>query len=68
MPATLPALDLRELLKSVPRGAWVAISHDHEKLVAYGSDLRAVIDEAHSKGERDPIITRVPETTSALML
>jgi hypothetical protein len=65
---TLPAIDLTEILKGVPRGAWVAIAHNEERLIAFGSDLRAVIEEAKTKGESDPIITRVPESASSLML
>ncbi len=65
---TLPAIKLTELLKDIPRGAWVAISSQHEKVVAFGSELRAVLDEAKTKGERDPLITRGPESTSAMML
>ena len=65
---TLPAINLTELLKGIPRGAWVAISAKQEKVVAYGSDMRAVLDEAKRNGAADPIITRVPEATSAMML
>lgn len=65
---TVPAMDLTELLRDIPRGAWVAISSRHEKVIAYGSELRAVIEEAKSKGEDQPLIARVPETLSALML
>jgi Family of unknown function (DUF5678) len=65
---TLPAIDLTELLKGIPRGAWVAISAESETVVAYGSDMRAVLEEARSKGESDPLIVRVPESSTALML
>jgi hypothetical protein len=65
---TVPAVDLAELLKGIPRGAWVAIDHNEERIVAYGSDLRAVLEEAKEKGEPDPIVIRVPESTSSLML
>lgn len=65
---TLPAIDLTELLKGIPRGAWVAVSAKHEKVIAFGSELRAVLEEAKAKGERDPLVMRVPESASALML
>lgn len=64
----MPAVDLTELLKGIPRGAWVAITHDEESVVAFGSDLRTVVEQAHQKGESDPIITRVPESAAAMML
>ena len=65
---TVPAIDLRELLKELPRGAWVAISSQNDKVVAYGSDMRAVIAEAKSRGEDEPLITRIPEASASLML
>ena len=65
---TMPALDLTELLKGVPRGAWVAISTENEKVIAFGAELRAVLDEAKKQGENEPLITRVPETAAAMIL
>lgn len=65
---TMPALDLVSLLKDVPRGAWVAVSESQHKVVTYGSDLRTVLDDAKKKGEPDPLITRVPESTATLLL
>jgi hypothetical protein len=65
---TIPAVDLKELMKNVPRGAWVAISEDGQRVVAYGSDMREVLDEAKRLGEKDPLIARVPESTAALIL
>lgn len=67
MPTT-PALDLANLLKDVPRGAWVAVSENGEKVITYGSDLRTVLDDAKKKGEPEPLITRVPESTATLLL
>ena len=64
---TVPAIDLRELLKELPRGAWVAISSQNDRVVAYGSDMRAVIAEAKSRGEDEPLITRIPEASASLM-
>lgn len=69
MPATAaPPLNLSRLLKDIPRGAWVAISPRTETVVAYGADMRRVLEDAKSKGEPHPIMTRVPETASAVML
>jgi hypothetical protein len=68
MPATMHALNLNELLKDIPRGAWVAISREREKVIAWGADIQAVLQEAKTKGEQDPIMTRVPESASFLMM
>ena len=66
--SALASIDLSDLLKGVPRGAWVAISSDNERVIAFGSDIRAVIAESKKKGEDDPLITRAPESVSTLML
>lgn len=62
------AFDFGALLKDIPRGAWVAVSSDQTRVVTFGADMREVLEEAHEKGEPDPIILRVPEAQSALML
>ncbi len=62
------AFDFGALLKDIPRGAWVAISGDQTRVVTFGADMREVLDDAHKKGELDPIILRIPEAQSALML
>ncbi len=66
--AAMPALDFTELLKDIPRGAWVAISEANNRVVSYGSDVNKVLMDAKSQGEADPIILRVPETSTSLML
>lgn len=66
--ATLPALDLAKMLKGVPRGAWVAISEDKERVITYGADMRTVLEDARKQGEKDPLITRVPESDTTLLL
>ena len=66
--AAIPAINIGELTKGVPRGAWVAISSDHEKRVAFGQTLDEVFRKSASQGEPDPLIVRVPETEAALIL
>lgn len=66
--AAMPALDFGELLKGIPPGAWVAISEANHRVVAYGSDVNKVLMEAKEHGERSPVIMRVPETSTSLML
>lgn len=65
---TADTLDLAELLKGIPKGAWVAVSEDGQRVVAFGADVRTVLEEAKSKGEANPIMLRVPETATALFL
>lgn len=60
--------DLSALLAQVPSGAWVAISQDGSRVVAFGPEMRDVIEQARQSGEDDPIITRVPQSNMALIL
>jgi len=62
------AINFPDLLKDIPRGAWVAVSSDQARVIAFGADMRDVLQEARSKGEPDPIILRVPESGSTLIL
>ena len=66
--AAMPSLDFSELLKDIPRGAWVAISGDTQRVVSYGSDISKVLENAKSQGEEEPTIMRVPETSTSLVL
>jgi hypothetical protein len=68
MPSATEAPNLVELLKDVPRGAWVAIGPDYERVIAFGSNLRDVLEEAHRQGHDHPLVVRVPESNVALML
>jgi hypothetical protein len=64
----LPVKDISKLLADVPRGAWVALSKDEERLIAYAAELQDVIQKAKDAGENDPIVTRVPETDTTTLL
>jgi hypothetical protein len=63
-----PAATLSQLLASVPPGAWVAISHDGSRIIAYGAEIRDVIERAREEHEENPIITRAPQANAALIL
>ena len=60
--------DLAALLQGIPAGAWVAISERQRKVLAYGADAQAVMNEAREKGEARPLIVRVPEQATAMFL
>jgi hypothetical protein len=68
MATTVPSLDLNTILQGIPRGAWVAISRSEKRVVAFGADMQKVLEEAKGKGENSPVIVRVPEAETALML
>jgi len=66
-----PAANMKnfsELLAQVPAGAWVAISQDGTRAIAFGAELSVVIDQARDAGETDPIIARAPQANMALIL
>jgi hypothetical protein len=60
--------DFSNLLAGVPSGAWVAISTDGSRVIAYAAEIRDVIEQSREAGETDPIITRAPQANMALIL
>ncbi len=60
--------DFSKLLAGVPSGAWVAISPDGTRVIAYAAEMRDVIERSREAGETDPIITRAPQSNMALIL
>jgi Family of unknown function (DUF5678) len=63
-----PVTDLGELLKDVPPGAWVAISQDQQRVVAYAAEMRDALSKAKELGEERPIIFRVPQSPASLIV
>jgi hypothetical protein len=61
-------LDLVGLLKDIPLGAWVAISEAENKVLSFGLDPQAVLDEARDKGEPHPLIVKVPDQSISMFL
>lgn len=55
------AKDVSKLLAEIPKGAWVALSKDEERVIAYGAELFQVLEKAREQGENDPVVLRVPE-------
>jgi hypothetical protein len=64
----LAAKDISKLLSGLPRGAWVALSKDEEKVVAYAAELQEAIQKARAAGESDPVVIRVPEAESSTFI
>lgn len=66
--SVLAAKDISKLLLGIPRGAWVALSADEERVLAYGTELAEVVKKANELGEADPVVVRVPESSSSLVV
>lgn len=60
--------DVSRLLTGIPKGAWVALSRDEERVVAYAAELQEAIRKAKDAGENDPVVIRVPESGSATLI
>jgi hypothetical protein len=60
--------DFSKLLAGIPRGSWVALSHDQDRVISYDIRLEEAIKKAKNSGESDPVVIRVPDTSSALFL
>jgi hypothetical protein len=61
------AKDISKLLAGIPEGAWVALSNDEERVVAYAAELQDAIHKAKELGEVDPVVFRVPDTNGATL-
>lgn len=64
----LAVRDISKLLLGIPKGAWVALSSDQQRVVAYASELQEALQKAKSEGEDDPVMVRVPEDESILLV
>jgi len=65
----LAVKDVSRLLTGVPKGAWVALSSDEERVIAFAAELQDVLAKAKELGEKNPVVMRVPEEgTSTLFL
>lgn len=60
--------DFTKLLSQVPAGAWVALSQDEQRVVAYDAEVGEAIRKAKEAGEPNPVVTRVPQKPVALAL
>jgi hypothetical protein len=64
----LEVKDVSKLLVDVPKGAWVALSKNEDKVVAYAAELQEAIQKAKDAGENDPIVVRVPVAEGSTLL
>jgi hypothetical protein len=55
-------------LINIPKGAWVALSRDQDKVLAYAAELQDAIQKAKEAGENDPIVMRVPEGDASTLI
>ena len=60
--------DLFALLKDIPSGTWVAISEEQNIVLSFGADAQADLHEARDKGEKQPLMMRVPDGQAAMFL
>ncbi|HTS63085.1 MAG TPA: hypothetical protein VMH28_13740 [Candidatus Acidoferrales bacterium] len=59
--------DFGKLLEGIPRGAWVAISQDESRVLAYSAEMKDAVLKARELGEENPIIVRVPQSPAAFV-
>jgi hypothetical protein len=52
--------DLSGILKDAPPGAWVALSRDETRLLGTGNTMMAASLQAQLKGERYPVLIKMP--------
>lgn len=59
--------DVSKLLVDIPKGAWVALSKNEDRVVAYAAELQDAVQKAKDAGENDPVVVRVPEMDVPLL-
>jgi len=59
--------DLSEILRGL-ENQWVALSHDEKKVVAADFSLGAAKQKALKKGERHPVLVKVPAKSGGYVL
>jgi hypothetical protein len=47
---------------------WVALSSDTSHVVSSGNSVKEVVESAKKRGEKDPIVTKVPTEYSNFVL
>ena len=52
--------DLSAILKNAPPGAWVALSHDRDRVLGTGTSIKAAAYQAQLAGENNPVLIRMP--------
>jgi hypothetical protein len=64
----LAVKDISQLLSDVPKGAWVALSRNEDRDIAFAGELQEVLSKATEAGESDPVVIRVPESDASTLL
>jgi hypothetical protein len=64
----LAVKNFSKLLSDIPKGAWVALSKDEERVVAYAAELQDALKKAEEAGESEPVVVRVPEADGSTLL
>lgn len=55
----MPVVDMVQIEKRYA-GQWVALSDDRSKVIASGATLKEARANARKKGNKDPILSKVP--------
>jgi hypothetical protein len=64
----LAAKDISSLLLDIPKGDWVALSNDQERVLGHGPALEPLMQIAKDAGENLPFVTRVPDIEGPILL
>jgi hypothetical protein len=57
-----------DILRAAAPNSWLAFSSDEARLVASGVSYAEAIKGAENSGENDPVLVKVPEEWSPLVL
>lgn len=63
----MKAVDMTPIIKKYP-GYFVALSYDRKKVLGKGHTPEEALEEANSKGYKDPILTKIPNENRSYLL
>ncbi|MES2393385.1 MAG: DUF5678 domain-containing protein [Acidobacteriota bacterium] len=59
--------DLTSVLENAPVGQWIALSHNHDRIVATAPLMEDAIAAAQAKGEENPVMMKVPPAGALIL-
>ena len=63
----MKAIDMTPIIKKYP-GYFLALSYDRKKVLGKGHTPEEALEEANEKGNKDPILTKIPKENRSYLL
>ena len=63
----MKAIDMTPIIRKYP-GYFVALSYDRKRVLGKGHTPEEALEEANRKGNKDPILTKIPNENRSYLL